>query len=675
MLRYLFVGSFLGLIFISSIPAQEEQRGIRWLGSKREGIDLYTITLWIQRETGKKFLWDEGQLNLKAKKIIFITDKDIPRAEDKFAIYQSILEVSGFGLIRVGEGDRQIYKIVSATMGVLGGRSKLHTGPTDVIIQDGRNLQDRFITRLFSLTYVSAREVHSALQNISTPGAITPIEAANMIIASDYDYNIEKYAKIIQTLDVKKPDIEMKVIQLRNALAVDVEQMLNTLAATLVTRQPLPGMPPGRQEQIKIVADRRTNSVIILAEPQRMPQIVELVEKLDMETALATTGVYIHHLKHTNAKDIVNTLKATFGDTLKPVGPPQPGQPTQPVPPGAPSPIAVPPIIVADQPSNSIIIVTDMNTYRNIAKLIQRLDQRKPQVLIKAAIVELRGADKLDIGMELATVDKPGKHPRGFGITSFQLSTFEDIDGDKIPDRVPIETPGVTLGIFKKKIGNIMALFKALKGKTEVNIISEPEAITNDNTTAVLEVTERIPYIQQVVHLGVITPTVQYADAVTKIYVTPHISETQYLRLDTVIRIQRFGVQETTELPPPSTSKELTTNVTIPNASTIVIGGLSTDEGRKSVQGIPFVSDIPIIGNLFKRKTVDEDKTRLYIFITPYILYDERFGDIREMTRERKHAAERIRKKPLDLPIEPPKKPGFRSTYRLELPEKSPPRK
>ena len=131
----------------------------------------------------------------------------------------------------------------------------------------------------------------------------------------------------------------------------------------------------------------------------------------------------------------------------------QPGQPGQPRIVGESQASAIQqgaPIIVADEPTNSLIIVTDKNTYQALEDLIKKLDVKKPQVLIKASIIEVKGLDKLDFGTELATIGSPGDNVRGFAGTSFGLSTLVDTDADGVPDaRVPVETTGILLGLFK----------------------------------------------------------------------------------------------------------------------------------------------------------------------------------------------------------------------------------
>ena len=217
----------------------------------------------------------------------------------------------------------------------------------------------------------------------------------------------------MKTLDVKKPDIEIRLVPLKYAIAQDVEQMMNGLVQTLAGRQTQPRVVGvagvGGQESVKVVADKRTNSIVILAEPNRLPQLEEIVRKLDSESQFETSGIYALHLRHTNALDIARTLNAMYRISMDDKGVPlgsgisgsatKPGQavapPSAQLPPSASSSSSgygsqltgTEPTIVADIRSNSVIMVTDRNTYKTLDQIIHRLDQRRPQVLIKATVV------------------------------------------------------------------------------------------------------------------------------------------------------------------------------------------------------------------------------------------------------------------------------------------------
>jgi general secretion pathway protein D len=635
-------------------------------GGVLQDVNLHDLTLAVQKITKKTFLWTED-LGLRNKRIHLVSDRPIAdNPEALFKAYQSILQVSDLGLVPAGKEGEEIYKLAPAPL--------LLKKSVPVQKEGQPGLEDRYVTRLFALQYVSPRDVQAALINMASfPQNILAIESAGILVATDNDYNIRRFEDIIKVMDVKKPDIELKLMPLKNALASDVEQMMNGLVQTLIGRAPggrAPGVPqPGMPgvESVKVVADKRTNSVVLLAEPNRLPQLEDIVKRLDAETPFETSGIYVSHLRHTNAVDIARTLNAMYRIQIDDKGVPgggsmtgtRPGQTV--APPGAAAAPTVPggggfasaqltggePTIVADVRSNSIIMVTDRNTYKTLEGVIRRLDQRRPQVLIKATVVEIRSSDDFDLGVELARLEDPKGRTIGAGRTSFGLSTITADATNNTFAITPIPTPGVTLLALRDKIGNVPFILSALKDKAKVEILDEPEAATNDNGMAEMKVTQQVPVLQQTLTgTGIVQNTFsKFETAETTLTISPHISEGGYLRLETKVKIEKFTRESADPtIPPPKTSREITTKeIMVPNAGTMVIGGIVTQDKSDSTSGVPVLSDIPLLGWMFRRTQASEEKRTLYIFLTPYILYDYGFGDFRDVTQNRKGEIERLR--------------------------------
>jgi general secretion pathway protein D len=656
-------------------------------------VNLHDLTIAVQRITKKSILWTED-LGLRNKRIHFVSDK--PIADDPEVLwkaYQSILQATELTLNSIGKEGEEIYKLRPSTV----------AGKGNVPVQKGDVVQpeDRFVTRIFQLQFVSPRDVQAALINMASfPQNVLSIESAGLLIATDFDFNIKRFEDIIHIMDVKKPDIELKLIPLKNAISTDIEQMMAGLVQTLIGRPVgprgpvVPGVPNiqgGGAESVKVVADKRTNSVVLLAEPTRLPQLEEIVRRLDAETQFETSGIYISHLRHTNALDIVKTLNAMYRIGVSQDGVPsgggqgavKPGQAVAPQ--GAiqpPSPFGATqqltgsePTIVADIRSNSVIIVTDRNTYRTLEQIIRRLDQRRPQVLIKATVVEIQADDTFDLGVELKHLEDPKGKLIGGGGTSFGLS---DLVQDPTSGQLsvsPKATPGLTLLALKDRVGNIPALLHALETKTRVSILDQPEAATNDNGIAEISVKQQVPVTTNTLTGTGISQTTfsRFEEASTTLTISPHISEGGYLRLETKVKIEKFtGTSTDPSIPPPKTSREISTKeIMVPNAGTMVIGGIVAEDKSDSTSNVPLLGQIPLLGWLFRRDQTDDQKRTLYIFLTPYILYDYGFGDFRDLTRARKDELDKIREKdePLKgLNIEAPPESEPRSTFRFLVP-------
>jgi len=528
------------------------------------------------------------------------------------------------------------------------------------VVQESRSPNNSFITKIFSLQFITAQEAFTALVTLAQPTAVVQIPGAQMIVVTDNDFNIKRFEEIIKACDIKKPDMIWKVIPLRKAVAADIEMMLRNLLQGISqqARQRGPGFAPNvpGNEQVTVVADRRTNSILALAEPGRIDQIEKLVETLDKEPEFETSGTYLIPLRHRDAEDIAKILNGLYRiSTDTTTGLPSGGsstaavKPNQPIgPAGAQQPqsggggyyssgqqTGTEPTIIADKKTNSVVLVTDRNTYQMLSRLVQRLDRRRPQVLIKASVVEVQASETFDLGVELARAVDPDGLITTFGRTNMGYSALSLIGG--VPSIVPADTPGVTLAVLKDRFGNIPLLFKALQDKAKISVIDEPEVATEDNGTASISLSNTVQIPVSTLSNGTSVTSFQSLEAKTVLTITPHITQGGYLRLETEVQIEKFGAQSAAaaNVPPPKNSRTVKTPFQMAGGRTAVIGGIVTSDRTDSETSVPFLGDIPVFGFLFRRTRQVDLRRTLYVFITPYILYDDNFGDGEKLTQER----------------------------------------
>lgn len=618
------------------------------------GTELEKVLEWVSKMTQKRFLYDE---KIKKRKIYVVSPVEVPR--DKiFEIFQSILQANKFILVKKGSPGAEIYQVVELIDAT---KTPVPTlGETESV-----PLEDIMMTKVLPLRYADPRSVQTALQPlISDPKGIVVVEEVGAVIVTDYALNINRIEKVINLMDKEKPGILTEVVQLQYSSAADMEAKIQKLLPVLsqTTRRPGQGQPgqPGA-EVAQVVADTRTNKLIIVAAETRLRQILSLVAEMDVKLPNEPKLVHVRQLKHANAKTMAENLNKIFtvvGQARQAAiaGATPTGQgaapPTGSGLPGAPT---LTPSIVPDEANNSLIIVADAGTYAELDETISALDVRRPQVLIEGAVVEVAGDNNLDLGVELSSVDGPGKKIRGFGSSSFGLSTLADTDGDAVPDvKLPfrvdagsgalIEGAGLTFGLMRGPDSpNVGAVVSMLKTTRDVNVLQLPQVTTNDNVGALLRVTEAAPtvsFIQTQAGNNVQTFN-NFQEAGITLQITPHISEAEYLRLEISQKIEQFeGVQTNPAVPPPKTTREIVNVVTIPNRRTAVIGGLVRDLTREEISRIPFIGDIPFLGEFFKRTIKTAQKSTLYLFITPKILKDENFADYMEETDRRSREME-----------------------------------
>jgi general secretion pathway protein D len=268
-------------------------------------------------------------------------------------------------------------------------------------------------------------------------------------------------------------------------------------------------------------------------------------------------------------------------------------------------------------------------------------------VLIETALIELSGSDFLDLGVELGFADI-GADTGGFGVTSFGLSTLEDLDNDGIVDtRVPTITNGITGGIIDAGEFSLPVLISALKTRSDANVLNIPSILVNNNSTATVGTLEERPTTQVTAFGGAGGGQTQenfnnYQEAGITLTISPSISASRYLRLNIELNVSNFLGQGSGTIPPPRVTRNILTTVNVPDGDTMVIGGVITDNNSFDRQQTPLLGDLPLIGFLFRRDTRDASRRTLYFFVTPHILADEDFGDLAELSYKKKLDASRV---------------------------------
>ncbi|MDA0838551.1 MAG: hypothetical protein O2857_12280, partial [Planctomycetota bacterium] len=280
-------------------------------------------------------------------------------------------------------------------------------------------------------------------------------------------------------------------------------------------------------------------------------------------------------------------------------------------------------------------------TLDRIADLIKQLDIRRPKVLIEAAIVELTVTDDFNLGVELATVDKPTGRPRLFGATSVGLSSLVDTNNDGTIDaRIPLPGNGIVAGVFKDSFGNIPLLLKALDAKVGVRVLAAPMIIADHNEEATFSAKDSFPVATFTTTQSTtdVTSFGNFQEAKIELKIKPNINEEEgYLRLEIDQLVESFqGDPVAPNLPPRKVSRQVKATLTVPNRKTVAVGGLSNNRVERSQTGVPILQHIPLLGAAFRAKGKKNVSTRLYVFVTTTILKDESFEDYRKLSEEKK---------------------------------------
>ena len=302
--------------------------------------------------------------------------------------------------------------------------------------------------------------------------------------------------------------------------------------------------------------------------------------------------------------------------------------------------------ITVDEHTNTLIIVAEPATQKLYQTLIERLDVRRPQVLIEVTIVTLSKNDDYNLGIEISGGDREGSR-RLLGFTNFDSGRAVGEDG--------ILTINPSLGFNGALIDPQTAdvILKALATHQTARVTSAPKILVNDNATGLLSSTEEVPF-QATTSNSVATSTSVggFLQAGTTINVTPQISEDDYLNLEFDILVNDFSGTTTAEgLPPGRSINQVTSSVSIPDGHTIVVGGLSRQLRADDLSGLPFIERIPILNRLTSNEVTSEDVSNLFVFIKPVILRDDKFRDLRFLSEEERRDASLADDLPYSSPV------------------------
>jgi general secretion pathway protein D len=533
---------------------------------------------------------------------------------------------------------------------------------------------ERIVTQVIALRYESAAQLVTVLRPLITPNnTIAAYVPGNAIIVTDYADNLKRIDRIVASLD-QAPAGEPMLIPVRNASALDVVALVNRL----LTETPgAPGSPADAQQRVTLIADPRSNSILIRADnPARSARVRQLIEQLDTPARVGG-NVFIVYLKNAEAAHVAETLRGLYGGE-RAQGAPSTTSATAAMPiaaalaanaasafpasAAATSPLATTnsasgmtafaaggAMIQADTTNNALVIMAPEPVYNNLRAVIERLDSRRAQVFVEALIVEVTSDRAAEFGVQwqvLSGVSRNRDGIQGFGGTNF--GTRSNTNSSNIVDasvNLGALGQGLNLGIINGTISipglgvisNLGLLIRALENDTTANILSTPTLLTLDNEEARIIVGQNVPFITGQYSTTGQTATVQPFQTIERrdvglvLRVKPQITEGGTVRLGIYQEVSR--VQDTSNAGPILSKRALESSVVIDDQQIVVLGGLIQDSLNDGTQKLPYAGDMPVFGSLFRYDTRARTKTNLMIFLKPTIVRGTTEG--RTLTSER----------------------------------------
>ncbi|MGH8132148.1 MAG: type II secretion system secretin GspD [Steroidobacteraceae bacterium] len=591
------------LLATSLASAQQAQR----ITPNFKDADITQIAEAVSAATGKNFIIDP---RVRAQVTMLSSTPMSPGAF--YEAFLSILQVYGFIAVPAGN----VVKIVPD--------ANARDYPSVDLPDHVSATSDEIVTQVLDVKNVSAAQLVPILRPmVPQYGHLVAYPAGNILIITDRASNVNRMMRIIRRIDqIGNQDPE--IIPLQNASAAEIVRVVNSLYQAAAAEG----------GALKVVADERSNSVLVAGDQAQRLRIRALIAHLD--TPLGGGGdTRVRYLHYANAEKLAPKLKEQITGIAQASG--GSGGATGASPQAQAEKNAM---IWADPTNNALVITAPPKIMRSVMDIIDKLDIRRPQVLVEAIIADVDVDKNAELGVNWAAFSKGANVPVGAFVSPVGGTSIVDLASAAATNPPSVTTAllqGTTLGIGRiAGTGvNFAATLRALRGDTDTNIIATPSAVTMDNQEAELKVAQEVPFITgQFTNTaastggltGGINPfqTIQREEVGTILKVTPTISpEGSSVMLKISIESSSIGQKPAGAVDLVTNKRTVSTTVLIEDGGVVVLGGLIEDDSTKGENRVPFLGNIPILGLLFKTRNETSTKSNLMIFIRPKILRNQ----------------------------------------------------
>ncbi len=560
-----------------------------------EDVDIQTIIKTVSDITNINFIIDD-----QVKGPVTVVCPGEIKIGELYSFLESVLDIQGYAAIPTGNHVKVISKKNASSYNMA-----IHKGTDPSTIEQS----DRIITQMMTLQYADATEASALLKPIlNNSNNISVYKKSNTLIITDTSSIIHHIARIIKQIDVPGARKEFSRVPLRYASAAILSKQITDLMNQS-------GSMTGAAANVQIQADSRTNSLLIIAGRRDMETIYEMIKKLDVVHSADNSNIHVIPLLNAEAKTVAEALQHldiprlsnTEGTSIK---------------------------ITPFEDTNTLIVAAAMPDFNLIETIVKQLDVIQEQISIDLLIVEVSEGDLQELGIDWATLDNA---------VSDSMRYFASTNHGIRVDSMAGNYDGLTLGAFKSVDGTIKsgAVLNALKRITAANVISSPNVVTSNHKEATFQAGDNIPYLKDSRITensdtdSTVIKTYDYKDIGVNLQITPHINQGELIRLviDSEFTQQKDSLTGLGAETPTLSKRKINTEITMVDGASIVIGGLIRDENNETVNGIPIISNIPFVGELFKSRSMVKQKSNLLLFITPRIIRSP--GDAAELSRSR----------------------------------------
>ncbi len=599
-------------------------------------VDLPVLIKFMSEQTKKNFIFDERVQG----KITIISPRRVTM-EEAYDVFLYVLQAKGFTTVTQGN----TIKIVAAREAR---QDTIHTG----VSKDTASAE--FITRLVPLQYLESAEVVPLVTPlVSKDGMVSAFGSSNTLMLIDSRANIDRIVTILEEVDNEGAHGILRVYPLAFAVAADAAKILTSVyiegspAAAPAAAGRFRGIPPSRRGvAVKFLPDARTNSVIVYAGQEMQDNVADLLKKIDIPASAGSGRINVYYLENADAEEVSKVLASLSKERSGPAPPvPVARAVTPPVTGGAvvSAELEGGVKVTADKATNALIIVASSNDYETLVGVIRKLDIRRRQVFVEAAIIEINIDKALDVGVEWRGAAEVGGGQDGavIGGANFGIQGGMNDLLAGLAAGTPLIFPGSGLvagGIGGSvilpdgtKIPAIAAVLRASQANNNLNILSSPHLLTQNNKEAEIIVAENIPFITSTsrdsTNLANVINSVERKDVGITLRITPHIHESEFVSLDiyqeaSALKQDALTLAQSATVGPTWTKRSTKTTVLVKSGDTVIISGIIQDSVTKNVSKIPLLGDIPLLGYLFRFTSDQKKKTNLLIMLTPHIIQE-----------------------------------------------------
>jgi len=616
--------------------------------------DVLALVKWIAKQTCQNFIVSD---KVRGRLLYIISESDVTLSDAYRAFFTALRENQMIAL-RVG----RFWKIIPET-------TARQSPITTITNENLRSVpsRDEMVTYLYRLKFLDPNQISGLIRQLITAGSVFPYQGSNVLIITDYGPNIRRVVALLRSLDIEQAATkdQLYILQVRYAQAQEIASRVQQLfqvgaqpthirplriVRTLRRSKPSSPVSPatstddaGDPNRItKIVADERTNQIIVLCNPRALKRVTKLVNDLDI--AIPDDGqIRVYNLKFATADELAQTLSQLTQGTANRARTPRrsAGQKK------ASELFEGEVKITADKATNSLVIVASRRDYESLSRIIQQLDIARKQVFVEIVILEVSVDKSRDLGLTFSL----GNNLTGdtaqptVGLLGTQLGGQNSLVLD--PSALTglafglqgAQVPG-TAGLFgNSAIGlpSFSVLLRALQSNSDVDVISTPHILTTANEEATLQVGQNVPFIAGTTFTGGVAGVpairnIQRQDVALTLKLKPQIDAGSYIRIDFEQELTELAAQDP-ELGPTTAKRKIKTVVLAKDRQTIVIGGLIRDKLTNGVSKVPVLGDIPLLGALFRVQNRVVEKRNLLVFMTPYVITS--MHDFREIFRKK----------------------------------------